>query len=73
MMSFPSYAAALLFSASLFSCAQQEANPKSYRPAKVYGEWRIRVKLDQDEKFSDLVKEDGLPLYRAAGGRMVGW
>ncbi len=45
------------------------------RPAsdKVYGEWLIRVKPDQVAAYNELIECQGLPLFRAAGGRMVGW
>jgi hypothetical protein len=42
-------------------------------PPKVYGEWRIRVKPDKGAEYAQLIKEKGLPLFREAGGRMVGW
>ncbi|HVR76730.1 MAG TPA: NIPSNAP family protein [Planctomycetota bacterium] len=42
-------------------------------PPKVYGEWRIRVRPDRGAVYSQLIKEKGLPLFREAGGRMVGW
>ena len=41
--------------------------------AKVYGEWRILVKCDKGPEYESLIKQDGLPLFRQAGGRMVGW
>ncbi|HEX3727764.1 MAG TPA: ThuA domain-containing protein [Pirellulales bacterium] len=40
---------------------------------KVYGEWLIRVKPDQVANYHELIKGQGLSLFRAAGGRMVGW
>ena len=40
---------------------------------KVYGEWRIRVKPDRGADYQKLIESKGLPLFRAAGGRMVGW
>jgi type 1 glutamine amidotransferase len=39
----------------------------------VYGEWRIRVKPDQGPAYESLIQKSGLPLFRQAGGRMVGW
>jgi hypothetical protein len=41
--------------------------------SKIYGEWRIRVKPDKGTEYAQLIKEKGLPLFREAGGRMVGW
>ncbi|HEV3021740.1 MAG TPA: NIPSNAP family protein, partial [Pirellulales bacterium] len=40
---------------------------------KVYGEWRIRVRPDKGQEYAGLIAEQGLPMFRAAGGRMVGW
>ncbi|MBI4583831.1 MAG: NIPSNAP family protein [Planctomycetes bacterium] len=54
-----------------------ESNPSGAAapapPGKVYGEWRIRVRPDQGAEYGELIKEKGLPLFREAGGRMVGW
>jgi len=41
--------------------------------AKVYGEWRIRVRPDRGSEYARLIEEKGLPLFREGGGRMVGW
>src|SRR5580698_10497367 len=41
--------------------------------AKVYGEWKILVKCDKGPEYDALIKREGLPLFRQAGGRMVGW
>ena len=41
--------------------------------ARVYGEWRIRVRPDQGPAYDSLIEKSGLPLFRQAGGRMVGW
>ena len=41
--------------------------------ARVYGEWRIRVRPDQGPAYNRLIEQSGLPLFREAGGRMVGW
>lgn len=45
------------------------------RPAsgKVYGEWRIQIRPDRGPKYQRLIEQEGLPLFREAGGRMVGW
>lgn len=42
-------------------------------PSRVYGEWRIRVRPDQGPAYERLIERSGLPLFRAGGGRMVGW
>ncbi|MSR59433.1 MAG: hypothetical protein EXS05_17610 [Planctomycetaceae bacterium] len=49
------------------------ADEPAARPQKVYGEWRIRVKPDKGAEYDALIEAKGLPLFRAAGGRMVGW
>src|SRR6516165_6094961 len=41
--------------------------------ARVYGEWRIKVKPDQGPAYDQLIEKSGLALFRQAGGRMVGW
>jgi hypothetical protein len=51
--------------------AQKEA--AASRPGKVYGEWRIRVRPDKGTAYRKLIETEGLPLFRKAGGRMVGW
>jgi type 1 glutamine amidotransferase len=40
---------------------------------QVYGEWRIRVRTDCGPAYNRLIERSGLPLFRAAGGRMAGW
>jgi type 1 glutamine amidotransferase len=40
---------------------------------RVYGEWRIHVRPDQGPAYNRLIEQSGLPLFREAGGRMVGW
>ena len=40
---------------------------------RVYGEWRIRVKPDKGPDYNRLIEQSGLPLFREAGGRLVGW
>ena len=47
--------------------------PPGSEAARVYGEWRIRVKPDQGPAYDQLIEKSGLPLFRQAGGRMVGW
>src|SRR5262249_51203791 len=48
---------------------EKEANA----PGKVYGEWRIFIKPDKRQDYDKLIETEGLPLFRAAGGQMVGW
>ncbi len=40
---------------------------------RVYGEWRIKVKPDKGSDYNRLIEQSGLPLFREAGGRLVGW
>ncbi len=51
--------------------------PSSPVPAvgttRVYGEWRIQVKPDKGPEYNRLIEQSGLPLFRQAGGRLVGW
>ena len=49
----------------------EPAPPGSGTP--VYGEWRIRVKPDKGPDYNRLIEQSGLPLFREAGGRLVGW
>jgi type 1 glutamine amidotransferase len=42
-------------------------------PTKVYGEWLIRPRPDKGTEYRQLIEQKGLPLFREAGGRMVGW
>lgn len=56
--------------------AEREAKPPllaERSPAKVYGEWYIQVRPDKGAEYGRLIQEKGLPLFREAGGRMVGW
>src|SRR5206468_11411522 len=46
---------------------------KSAAATKVYGEWLIRPRPDKGADYNRLIEQRGLPLFRAAGGRMVGW
>jgi hypothetical protein len=50
---------------------EREASPEAR--GKVYGEWRIRVRPDKGAEYDELIRAHGLPLFKAAGGRMVGW
>ena len=47
--------------------------PSSPRRMGVYGEWRIHVRPDKGSEYERLIATKGLPLFRKAGGRMVGW
>lgn len=49
------------------------ADPPVESLGKVYGEWRIAVKPDKGTEYDKLIETEGLPLFREAGGRMVGW
>ena len=50
------------------------AEPASAHSApRAYGEWRIQIKPDRLDDYAALIETKGLPLFRAAGGRMVGW
>jgi hypothetical protein len=40
---------------------------------KVYGEWLIRPRPDKGAEYRRLIEQQGLPLFREGGGRMVGW
>ncbi|HJT31816.1 MAG TPA: ThuA domain-containing protein, partial [Pirellulales bacterium] len=41
--------------------------------SRIYGEWRIQVRPDRGADYNRLIERQGLPLFREAGGRMVGW
>ena len=53
----------------------QQAPPADAAPtaARVYGEWRIQIRPDRGAEYNRLIERQGLPLFRKAGGRMVGW
>src|SRR5262249_28405807 len=53
--------------------ADDPARPLGDQTKLVYGEWRIHVRPDQGPAYDALIAKSGLPLFRAAGGRMVGW
>jgi len=61
----------LLF-ASCAGATRQSGTPP-VTAAKVYGEWLISVTPDRRSEYDQLIREQGLPLFREAGGRMVGW
>ncbi len=67
-----------LLSAPLFEIARAGQEPAPAKSSetmtgKVYGEWRIRVRPDKGPEYNQLIEQKGLPLFREAGGRMVGW
>ena len=70
----------LLFAlAVLIADSRGDDRPASSEPApvgngtRVYGEWRIRVKPDKGPDYNRLIEQSGLPLFREAGGRLIGW
>ncbi|MFO1093906.1 MAG: NIPSNAP family protein [Planctomycetaceae bacterium] len=72
------YAARGIAAAVVFACCFVAARAADEQLApgasgKVYGEWRIQIKPDQGAAYDQLIEQEGLPLFRAAGGRMVGW
>ena len=60
---------------TLDSAARGQAPPPPAQESarRVYGEWRIRIKPDKGPEYEKLIEQSGLPLFREAGGRMVGW
>lgn len=50
-----------------------DAKAVSSSEAKIYGEWSIVIKADKGTEYNKLIEREGLPLFREAGGRMVGW
>jgi type 1 glutamine amidotransferase len=65
------FALAIQFSTSRGD--DRSAQPAGGDTKRVYGEWRIRVKPDKGPEYNRLIEQSGLPLFREAGGRMVGW
>jgi type 1 glutamine amidotransferase len=69
----------LLAMAAFAPMSHGDDRPAPPKPAsddaasRVYGEWRIRVRPDQGPAYNRLIERSGLRLFRAAGGRMVGW
>ncbi len=70
----------LLASAFLVPVSRGDDRPGQADPkagggggSHVYGEWRIRVRPDQGPAYNRLIEQSGLPLFRGAGGRTVGW
>jgi hypothetical protein len=52
---------------------QKPAKGPASGAARVYGEWHIRPRPDKGAEYTRLIERQGLPLFREAGGRMVGW
>jgi type 1 glutamine amidotransferase len=52
---------------------QKPAQGPAPRAARVYGVWHIRPRPDKGAEYNRLIERQGLPLFREAGGRMVGW
>ena len=67
----PSLVAALLVVGCSGSPPPTDAERRA--ASAVYGEWKIRVRPEHEAEYERLVAEQGLSLYRASGGRMVGW
>jgi type 1 glutamine amidotransferase len=65
----------LIAVAAVSAIAAEEENPAADgKPAeKIYGEWRIQIRPDRGPAYNRLIEREGLPLFREAGGRMVGW
>ncbi len=61
----------LLWSAP--AATPQDRGQERQTGGRVYGEWRIRVRPDKGAVYDELIRLQGLPLFKAAGGRMVGW
>jgi type 1 glutamine amidotransferase len=58
------------------AAAAKESEPSPAPPSPsgtVYGEWRIQIRPDRLADYNRLIERQGLPLFREAGGRMVGW
>ncbi|MCI0457690.1 MAG: ThuA domain-containing protein [Gemmataceae bacterium] len=53
--------------------AKARTSPPASTAHKVYGEWLIRPRPDKGASYNQLIELRGLPLFREAGGRMVGW
>jgi hypothetical protein len=56
-----------------FTHAADPATQEEQNASRAYGEWRIQIRPDQLDEYAALIESNGLPLFRAAGGRMVGW
>jgi hypothetical protein len=51
----------------------KQENETARSKAFVYGEWRIQIRPDKTSEYEQLIETKGLPLFREAGGRLVGW
>src|SRR5437660_784205 len=63
----------LLVTASLCEFQPASAEEAKAPPNKVYAEWLIRPQPAKGTEYKQLIEQKGLPLFREAGGRMVGW
>jgi type 1 glutamine amidotransferase len=64
---------ALVLSLAFAHIARAQEGKDTAAPARVYGEWRIRPHPAKGPEYRRLIEQRGLPLFREAGGRMVGW
>jgi hypothetical protein len=55
------------------AAAPQPAKDEEPAGATIYGEWSIAIRPDKVADYNRLIEREGLPLFRKAGGRMVGW
>jgi type 1 glutamine amidotransferase len=72
-MTYPLRTAFLLLTVAALLGSVARGEDKPPQAARVYGEWRIRPRPDKGADYRRLIEHKGLPLFRAAGGRMVGW
>ncbi len=68
-----SWAFLIVIAATAISYGDDRDAPPGRDGSRVYGEWRIRIRPDQGPAYNRLIEQSGLPLFRKAGGRMVGW
>jgi|GEM_PF-340892 len=63
----------LLMTLAFWTIGSASADEVRARPNKIYGEWLIRPQPAKGTEYRQLIAQKGLPLFREAGGRMVGW
>jgi hypothetical protein len=66
-------AAGVLAGPAVTHSAEPAASAAAQQSRRVYGEWRIQIRPDKLQEYAQLIETRGLPLFREAGGRMVGW